>query len=839
MKKRRILLGLAVATAFIGATTACGSSKDTSNAASTAAASSAATSSVDQDAINTEKAEAALAQATVASTVTEDFTLKTSGNGGVTIVWTSSNSDAIAISGGKATVNQSFTEDITVTLTATATISGETYATKTFTVTVSKLEDQSITVSEIRALDADAAIYAKGVVSGYLYASGTTDAEYKTGFYLTDSTGTIYVYGNLAQSVDVGDQVYLSGKVGEYSGAKQITSPVLLATLAENQDVDWSAVEVLEDDKALNTAISNSENIGKTFEALVQVYMNSYGSYSIEPIDYATYGNSFGEYFSGSSSTKLTQYASLLRGYEGRAVRVIFYVNSANSGGKLRGNVLAVKDLTEADQMKTIQLEMDAAVSLDSLITSNTEITLPASFDRYPGYSVSWELATGSAGAAITDGKLVVTAGTSVEKFTLVGTTSYTTTEDVYTAQEGLTGFVDGTTYYTLADGAYTAVAADATFDSTATYYTLEANKEVTKEITATDTASVIALDSVTFSDLATFVAAVEAGTIVKNDAVFVKGVVTKIDSSGNIFISDGTNEFELYKGVSEDSVVAADDITLGKTIYVVGTYSPYNGIHETAQGTANVVKCEESSAADLTAAAAGILTDIEAAYTSAVTNQTLSTTSTLSNDITISWEVVTETTAVTITDGKLNITLPDTAATVVIKATATLGEVTGTHEYTTNIYDSTTAIMKSAVTTNTTAAESTTAGTLTADLGLDSDVFTATYDKNGAGSELAIRTDGIRLYATKGTTKGNKLTITAKTGYTIDKITFTFESASSGKCAVIYGSDGSTVITGTNNTYTINDSAFTIYDDNSSVTSNTQVRILSVLIEYSLIIPD
>ena len=146
---------------------------------------------------------------------------------------------------------------------------------------------------------------------------------------------------------------------------------------------------------------------------------------------------------------------------------------------------------------------------------------------------------------------------------------------------------------------------------------------------------------------------------------------------------------------------------------------------------------------------------------------------------------------------------------------------------------------MKSAVTTNTTAAESTTAGTLTADLGLDSDVFTATYDKNGAGSELAIRTDGIRLYATKGTTKGNKLTITANTGYTIDKITFTFESASYGKCAVIYGSDGSTVITGTNNTYTINDSAFTIYDDNSSVTSNTQVRILSVLIEYSLTIPD
>ncbi|MCR5112927.1 MAG: hypothetical protein K6A63_03195 [Acholeplasmatales bacterium] len=836
MKKRRILLGLAVATAFIGATTACGSSKDTSNAASTAA-SSAATSSVDQDAINTEKAEAALAQATVASTVTADFTLKTSGNGGVTIVWTSSNSEVIAISGGKATVKQSFTEDLTVTLTATATISGETYATKTFTVTVSKLEDQSKTVTEIKALDADTEIYAKGVVSGYLYASGTTDAEYKTGFYLTDSTGTIYVYGNLAQSVDVGDQVYLSGKVGEYGGAKQIASPVLLATLAENQAVDWSAVEVLEDDNALNTAITNSENIGKTFEALVQVYMNSYGSYSIEPIDYDTYGNSFGEYFSGSSSTSLTQYASLLRGYEGRALRVIFYVNSASSSGKLRGNVLAVKDLTAEDQMKTIQLEMDAAVALDSLITSSTEITLPTSFDRYPGYSVSWELATGSASAAITNGKLVVTAGTSVEKFTLVGTTSYTTTEDVYTAQESLTGFVDGTTYYTLADGVYTAVAADATFDSATTYYTLEEDKEVTKEITATDTASVIALDSVTFSDLATFVAAVKAGTIKKGDAVFVKGVVTNIDSSGNIFISDGTNEFELYKGVSEDSVVAADDIALGKTISLVGTYSPYNGVHETAQGTANVVKCEDSSAADLTAAAAGILTDIEAAYTSAVTNKTLSTTSTLSKDITISWEVVTETTAVTITGGKLNITLPDTAATVVIKATATLGEVTGTHEYTTSIYDSTTAILQSTVTTNTTAAASTTAGTLETDLGLDSTVFTATYDKNGASSELAIRTDGIRLYATKSTTNGNKLTITANTGYTIDKITIKFDSATDGACAVIYGADGSTAITGTDGVYTINGSAFTIYDDNSSVTKNTQVRFQSILIEYSAMV--
>ena len=119
--------------------------------------------------------------------------------------------------------------------------------------------------------------------------------------------------------------------------------------------------------------------------------------------------------------------------------------------------------------------------------------------------------------------------------------------------------------------------------------------------------------------------------------------------------------------------------------------------------------------------------------------------------------------------------------------------------------------------------------------LNLNPSLFTVTYDKNGAGNEMAIRTDGIRMYATKETSNGNKFTVSIGSGYKIKEISIQFDSEAYGAQAVI-SSTKSNSITADEGVYTINDSQFTVFDDNSNVsTENKQVRFQKISIRYKV----
>ena len=121
----------------------------------------------------------------------------------------------------------------------------------------------------------------------------------------------------------------------------------------------------------------------------------------------------------------------------------------------------------------------------------------------------------------------------------------------------------------------------------------------------------------------------------------------------------------------------------------------------------------------------------------------------------------------------------------------------------------------------------------LTQILNLNKDIFTVTYQK-GSANDIAYRTDGIRMYGVKQTANGNKLTVTVASGYRIKSVTIEFDSAAYAECAAVFA--GETAVTGTDGAYTINDSAFSILDDNTTKTSNTQVRFQSIEIVYEAI---
>lgn len=140
---------------------------------------------------------------------------------------------------------------------------------------------------------------------------------------------------------------------------------------------------------------------------------------------------------------------------------------------------------------------------------------------------------------------------------------------------------------------------------------------------------------------------------------------------------------------------------------------------------------------------------------------------------------------------------------------------------------------------TNTTAVQNQ-EGDITSQVGLSSSIFTATLTKNGAGNAMYIKKNDFRMYGTKQTYKGNYLTISVTSAYTIKSFVFggttalTTAQVFKGAVSVSSNQVTGTSVTASSGTYTINSTEFTIYNNNKNVSSNTQVKFGSITITYA-----
>lgn len=832
MKKKNLAL---IALAAITATATLSGCNNDEKPVETTSGDPAYTTTIDIDKEDREIVEAAKSALTVASTATTDFTLTVSAAGGASIAWTSNNA-AITINGNTAKVTRPGfgQQDVTVTLTATI-VSGNITDTKTFEVTVSAIEDESETVAELKAKDKDAEVYAHGVVTGFLYGNTTADpTETKKGFYLTDGTDTIYVYDSAsAEELEVNQEVYFAATVDEYSGCKQLKSVSKLTVLDDDATPDFSYATVLKTDAELKAAIDlGADAVGKTYEFLAQVYCNAYGSYSVEPIDYENNKASWGVYFAGSSSFSLQEYGKELKGKD--VVRVVFYVNSTNSSNKGRGNILAVKPLTEADKKASIGLVLGNAVQLEALYTEAADVELPTSLPGFDDFEIAWSLKEGSTGATIEENAethvktLKISATADIASFTLVAATSYETTELQYTAAAGLTAWAENTDYYTRSgeEGAYVYTKVDqATVTAPAegtTYYTA-AEATVTKDVVVEDKASSILLSSIEFKDITEGIQGK-----VKNDMVYLSGVITEItkNDSGkvtNVYVNDGTTEFQLYGGLSDSSVVAADSLVVGKYISFLGTYSPYNGIPETASATANVIKMEDATDAQKVA-----ITALEFAFADLynnVENQVLAAKGTVFTNVTVAWAVKTGTTA-TITDGKLNVTRGAADEDVTLTATITLGAVTKDFDYTFKVYSADKFRSIAASDESSTNMDATDQAAV---LGLPDTIFKAIGTKNNGSNNVGLYAT-IRLYGSKGKV-GNNLTISLEDGasYAIDSVVVKF----GGTVSNVKINGGASQSVTKNSSVTVDMTGLTSFSIEHAGANGTQVYITAIEIYY------
>ena len=237
---------------------------------------------------NQEMVDSALKELTVNAEVSNNFTLVVSARGGVAISW-ASNNELITINGSDAVVTRPTDNDASVKLTATAT-KGNATGTRDFTVTVKKIEvADTITISEAIAAADGTNVAIRGVVSNFSYKDDSTNAgeQYIQGMYLTDATGTIYVYGpKAAQAANIGDEVTLKADREDYTNksnkaVQQVKNPTEVVTIAKNKNVPLDAAIKGKTIAEINAA---TDSLNKIFiaDVKVQAYVQpTYTNYEI------------------------------------------------------------------------------------------------------------------------------------------------------------------------------------------------------------------------------------------------------------------------------------------------------------------------------------------------------------------------------------------------------------------------------------------------------------------------------------------------------------------------------------------------------------------------------
>lgn len=198
--------------------------------------------------------------------------------------------------------------------------------------------DDANTVVEVKNSEVGTEITTAGVVTAFVGTSG---------FYLSDETQTIYVYGsNTAKNVKRGDEVVISGIVAEYNGAIQIASPVLERTREASEYPDPSAY--IDTSYADVQAVHAAENIaGKTIKLTGKITkrVTDYTSYSFED------DSNFLSIYSNAGDSGCPENAWLDPYVKsGETVTVAFYINSKNSSGYWRGNIIYIFDEEAAPQ---------------------------------------------------------------------------------------------------------------------------------------------------------------------------------------------------------------------------------------------------------------------------------------------------------------------------------------------------------------------------------------------------------------------------------------------------------------------------------------------------------
>ena len=275
----------------------------------------------------------------IPTTATADFKLPVTGIGGTAITWTSSNTAVIAIDGVNARVTRPQEADVTVTLTATATVDGYSDS-KPFAVLVTKVTyGEYITVAEAYNSAIGTDVTVRGVVSELVYQTANTFF----GFYITDSTRSMYVYGgDAAATLKKGDEIIFTAERAENNGCQQLAWPDVSSIVKVASNVAPARDAVIEGETipTISDKVKAGEDLSCNVYKLncrIEVYQNAskgYANYEIIDSD--------GKYinlYTGVSGMEHPEFAHL-DAYKTDYVDMAFIVQGKTNSGYPRGTVL-------------------------------------------------------------------------------------------------------------------------------------------------------------------------------------------------------------------------------------------------------------------------------------------------------------------------------------------------------------------------------------------------------------------------------------------------------------------------------------------------------------------
>ncbi len=775
------------------------------------------------------KLDAAINSLSVKSTVEADFTLQTTAAGGVTISWASDKTSVISIENGKATVTRPglTEEDATVKLTATAVIDGETKF-KEFTVTVPHVTDQSKTVAAIKELADGTQTAAKGIVTGFAY-NEKNEVTVRSGFYLTDATDTIYVFGkNAAAELSIGDEVYFTAEKDIYYGAHQLSYPADVVKLGENKTATFE--NVITDKTVTDLATTakpgdgETTNQGKVYELLAyfeKAGSSSYVNYRVvDPYNKSNYLN---VYFTATIVPGETyEFTEKLDAYAGKYCKVTFYMSGTNASGKWRGHVLGFKDLTEAEAAKMLLVEATEDIPAVIPVTTPTaEIELPAV--TLPT-GATLEVTSTCTNVSYADGKITITKpeeDTTAEiKFAVkmgeIVLTEYTKSVELKV------GATDITSLVTIADGKIT--------------IPYSAIKYAGEHVIDLGDGKKLTINYGTYVDKSSYneVGLAKSGVITfttegfKLDAL-ISDVYGTYDNMACYAGTDATGTaITATKGKGQGTTYTYEFAEATNNIYFVNTSESHDvaffGLELVLEGSLDALKAETEANR-----LAGLISSLYEATTTVDLSSTVGTV------------VVTPqsgATTLAVNGTTLTVTPGATEVTETITIKVTVGEAEFTTEainvkskpYTVTTEENATATAQytAGVTTNMSSTDNN-----AATIGLKSALFNVTSNTCGSyNNAIGLNKDGsLRLYSnTDG--NGNELTIAAQelSDYvvTINKITLTYGAGKNTPTFTVNGVAGST----SQAEYVINDSSVVI---KNTTTESAQLWITKIDINYTV----
>lgn len=323
-------------------------------------------------------------------------------------------------------------------------------------------------------------------------------------------------------------------------------------------------------------------------------------------------------------------------------------------------------------------------------------------------------------------------------------------------------------------------------------------------------------------------------------DKVYVTGVVTKVynnvtePAKSYAMITDGTNQFEVYGKLVDNSEVSYGQLVVGDTICASGLLTTYGDLKETTGGSGRI-HARTAGTDETIALAKKFIVDTTIDELAGFPDFNDSLTKILAvkgstyPDAAITWSTPVASNAVEVGSS-------GTYTTLVIKqgttddATATL-RATVTYDGKTETKDFEVKVNKKAATRTIIASYAVGSGT-TLDVlhfGLN-DNFTIAQNKNSATSNTQGNAGGhVRLYsATSG--DGGQLQIGTVAGCTINTVKISFTSDSS-KDYKVYAANGTTELTATDGVYTVDGTGFII----KNVGTANQVRVTGFEINYTV----